>query len=135
LSRDQLRSFGAFWNSDTGGGRSAFSDDPRGSGDRSGAIARSYPALFLALLRRSTIASRARAPKPRVVLAMANMPLAQQRFPEAFPEEDEPQRCEAIEITTGFRCVSEVGHTGRHRYRDVMGDFMADATRDPTPIN
>jgi hypothetical protein len=63
------------------------------------------------------------------------MPLAQQRFPEAFPEEDEPQRCEAIEITTGFRCVSEVGHTGRHRYRDVMGDFMADATRDPTPIN
>ena len=71
-----------------------------------------------------------------MVLAMANAPLAQQRFPEAFPEEDEePRLCGAVEITTGFRCVDKVGHQGGHRFRDAMGDFMADATRDPTPIN
>ena len=70
-----------------------------------------------------------------MVLAMSNMPLAKQRFPEAFSEEDEPQRCGAIEITTGFRCVDEVGHTGRHRYRDAMGEAMADATGDPRAVN
>jgi len=70
-----------------------------------------------------------------MVLAIANMPLAQQRFPEAFPEEDEPQRCGAIEITTGFRCVDEVGHKGRHRFRDAFGDAVATETGDPTAVN
>jgi hypothetical protein len=68
------------------------------------------------------------------LLAIANRPLAEQRFPETFSAE-EPQPCGAVEVNTGFSCVNEVGHRGRHRYRDVIGDVVAAATGDSRAIN
>jgi hypothetical protein len=49
--------------------------------------------------------------------------------------EEEPSSCGAVELTTGFTCISEVGHTGRHRYREAMGAAVAAATGDPKMIN
>lgn len=37
--------------------------------------------------------------------------------------------CGMTEDSTGFRCVSPLGHRGRHRFRDVMGAAVhGDAT-------
>lgn len=56
----------------------------------------------------------------------------QEQAPDA-PEQTEEQaittaiaaalegKCNAYEVATGYRCISDVGHKGRHRFRDVMG--------------
>ena len=74
-----------------------------------------------------------------LTLAIANRPMAENRFPETFPPDDEeesqpeddaaspPRICgdqeytvrrgSQVAETTGGICVSPVGHRGRHRYR------------------
>ena len=68
-----------------------------------------------------------------MIMAIADRPLAEERFPEAFPRDPPP--CGAVEPTTGFTCAGEVGHKGRHRYRDLIGDIVTAASGDRQGIN
>lgn len=53
------------------------------------------------------------------------------QFHEAWHQNQQPEpegaaapvegKCNALETNTGYRCVSDVGHKGRHRFRDVIG--------------
>ena len=66
-----------------------------------------------------------------MTLAIANREMAENRFPDTFPPDEEvepveePQPCGSVEYitkpsgdhATGKYCVSPVGHRGRHRFR------------------
>jgi hypothetical protein len=57
-----------------------------------------------------------------MTLAIANHEMAKERFPETFPPEDEeptePLPCSSRDPDDPTRiCVSEVGHKGRHKFR------------------
>jgi hypothetical protein len=60
-----------------------------------------------------------------MTLAIANHELAEQRFPEAFKEDEglqaeEPAPCGAINpADPGAACVAEAAHRGRHTFRAV----------------
>ena len=60
-----------------------------------------------------------------MTLAIANHELAEQRFPEAFTEDDrlqaeDPAPCGAINrADPGAACVAEAAHRGRHTFRAV----------------
>ena len=64
-----------------------------------------------------------------MTLAIANHELAKERFPETFSEDEgmpEPQPCSMHDPDDPARsCVSEVAHKGRHRYRPVARDGLA----------
>jgi len=74
-----------------------------------------------------------------MTLAIANREMAENRFPDTFAPDEEPepephqeQPCGDLGYTvrpgsevaepTGSICVSPVGHRGRHKYRDLRGD-------------
>jgi hypothetical protein len=65
-----------------------------------------------------------------MVMAIANHELAKEHFPEVFPsaeevaEETRRQMAEAMPCASadgdGRYCVSEVGHKGRHKFRQIL---------------
>ena len=61
-----------------------------------------------------------------MVLAVANHELAEQRFPEAFADDEtpaeEPTAPCGLEDDAGSTCVSKRGHVGRHKFRPVSPD-------------
>ena len=58
-----------------------------------------------------------------MTLAIANNELAKEHFPGTFPDAEElmeEQPCSAKDPDDPTRiCVSEVGHSGRHKYRSL----------------
>lgn len=79
-----------------------------------------------------------------MTLAIANHELANEKFPDTFDHAEPTQTeeapkapkakkqpksnlgspCGMVEESTQFSCVSPVGHRGRHRFRDPMGDAV-----------